>query len=89
MSEHSSSGAETLLAFLVGGAVGAVAALLLAPATGRETRERLSDWTENARHKGEKFLREKRDHLAEKVEEHKDRLGTAFEAGKKAYRDVS
>ncbi len=36
------SGSQMLLAFLCGSAIGTVAALLLAPASGAETRQRLS-----------------------------------------------
>ena len=44
MSDNSGAGAGTiLLAFLVGAVAGAAVALLYAPATGRETREYLSD----------------------------------------------
>jgi gas vesicle protein len=49
------TGAGTLLlAFLVGAAAGAAVALLYAPATGRETRERLSEKArEGARRAGD------------------------------------
>jgi len=44
MADNSGAGTGTvLLAFLVGAIAGAAVALLYAPATGRETREYLSD----------------------------------------------
>jgi gas vesicle protein len=44
MADERGAGAGTiLLAFLVGAAAGAAVALLYAPASGRETRERLSE----------------------------------------------
>ncbi len=44
MADNNSAGTGTvLLAFLVGAVAGAAVALLYAPATGRETREYLSD----------------------------------------------
>ncbi len=39
------SGSAILMAFLAGASAGAVAALLLAPASGRETRQRLREVT--------------------------------------------
>ena len=39
MSENSSSGGDKFLFFLAGAGIGAVVALLLAPKSGRETRE--------------------------------------------------
>ena len=37
------SGSDVLMAFLIGGATGAVLALLFAPRSGEETRELISD----------------------------------------------
>jgi gas vesicle protein len=50
MSEESyrTSGINLVCAFLVGAAAGAAVAYLTAPSSGRETRERLKDWTSNA-----------------------------------------
>ncbi|MBK8651046.1 MAG: YtxH domain-containing protein [Elusimicrobia bacterium] len=44
MSDNTSS--PSLAAFLVGAALGAAAALLLAPRSGRDTRRRLARWLE-------------------------------------------
>ncbi len=49
-----SNGGNVLLAFLTGAAAGAVIALLTAPQSGRETRERLRDATRAA---GDKFTK--------------------------------
>ncbi len=45
------SGAHLLIAFLAGAAAGAVVALLTAPRSGRETREKVQTWTEDLRAK--------------------------------------
>ena len=44
MSEHRGSGAELLLAFLVGAAAGAAVALLTTPRSGPEMRDSLATW---------------------------------------------
>ena len=49
--ERGSSAATVLLAFLGGAALGAVAALLLAPQSGRETREQLRGYARRAEDK--------------------------------------
>ena len=55
MSENSHVN-KVLLAFLVGTAAGAVAGLLLAPRTGKETRKRLSRWIGDLEDKGEDLI---------------------------------
>jgi gas vesicle protein len=44
-----SSGARTFVSFLIGAAAGAVTALLLAPYTGQESREKIKDAARSAR----------------------------------------
>lgn len=46
--DRGSSAATVMLAFLGGAAIGAVAALLLAPQTGRESREQLRGYARRA-----------------------------------------
>ncbi|MDE2293171.1 MAG: YtxH domain-containing protein [Elusimicrobia bacterium] len=75
---------DGVLAFLIGGAVGAALGLLLAPRKGAETREMLTDWLEERRTKAGEFVREERDTLAQK----KEKIEAAWEAGKKAYRET-
>ncbi len=48
MADERGSSAAVLLAFLGGAALGAVAALLLAPQSGRETREQLRGYARRA-----------------------------------------
>jgi gas vesicle protein len=102
MSDDSgSSASSTILAFLLGGLTGAALAILYAPRSGRETREmlgeRLREGTERGRELRGKVASRSREALddageylsrgKETVERHKDRLATAIEAGRQAYRE--
>jgi gas vesicle protein len=60
MTEKSNAGSG-FLTFLLGAAAGAVAGILLAPRSGRETRERLQDWFEDLEGKGQDLMEEGRD----------------------------
>lgn len=90
---HAVSGSAMVLAFVGGAAVGAIAALLLAPQSGRESRDQLKDY---ARRAGDN-LREATDkasgtwHTAvdkgrEVVKEQKSILKEALDAGREAMR---
>jgi len=90
-----------ILSFLVGALTGAAAAVLLAPRSGRETREMLGDkWRETAdrsRELGEQAVQRSREVLDDasgyvdrqrgELEKRRDRLAAAVEAGKQAYRE--
>ena len=80
MGEERSS--DTLMAFLLGAAAGAVAGLLLAPRSGEETRERVRDWMEDTREKTRDIIEKERETLHHK----KEQMTSAFDAAKKAYR---
>jgi hypothetical protein len=71
--EPRGSGAATVaLAFLAGAALGAGVALLLAPRTGRETREKLRGWMDEAAGQagqGADRVREAVSHAAAVIEE--------------------
>jgi len=80
--------------FFLGGLIGAAAALLLAPRTGRETREllvehggefarRAQEMANDAQGRAGELL----DKSRELFEEQTQRLMTAFEAGKDAMRE--
>jgi gas vesicle protein len=82
MARDEGGGAGTvLLAFLVGAIAGAAAALLYAPATGRETRDYLGEKARESR--------DKANELAEKgrkvFNEGRETLTTAIERGREAY----
>jgi len=91
--DRGSSAAGVLLAFLSGAALGAVAALLLAPQSGRESRKQLRGYARRA----EDDLRELAGRASEVIEEavgegqeflesKKSMLREAFEAGREAMR---
>jgi gas vesicle protein len=80
--------------FLFGGVIGAVTALLLAPRTGRETREFLAEHGEEFARRAQEMATEAQgragewlDKSRELFEEQTQRLMTAFEAGRDAMRD--
>jgi len=84
--DRGSSSAGVLLAFLSGAALGAVAALLLTPQTGHESREQLRGYARRA----EGDLRDLAGRAGEVVEEFVDSKKTvlreAFDAGREAMR---
>jgi len=61
MSEERGCAPGILLAFLLGGVVGAGLALLLAPLSGAETRKRIRDVAEEVKEKAEGAIGEIRD----------------------------
>ena len=72
---------DGVVAFLLGGVLGAIVGLLLAPRSGEETRELLADWLEENRDRTRRFLDEERDVL----QSQKEKIEAAWQAGKKAY----
>lgn len=91
--ERGTSLGTVLLAFLSGAALGAVAALLLAPQSGEESREQVRGYArrteENLRElagKAGETLDEAVEKGREFVEENKSVLTEAFEAGREAMR---
>jgi gas vesicle protein len=77
--------------FFLGGIIGAAAALLLTPKTGREARELLSarggEFARKAQEIAQGRAGEWLDKSRELFEEQTQRLMTAFEAGKDAMRE--
>jgi gas vesicle protein len=90
-----------VLSFLVGALSGAALAVLFAPRSGRETREllgeKLRETADRGRRAGEKVLERGREtaedaasyleRQREALEKRRDRLASAVEAGRQAYRD--
>jgi gas vesicle protein len=81
-----------LLSFLLGGLVGAGFALLMAPQSGRETRQKIKDLTDDVKEKAMGYAGEVKEKVATGVdkgrdlyEEKKSIITTAIEAGKEAY----
>ena len=80
--QRDDSGAGTVVvAFVLGAITGAAVALLMAPATGEETRRLLADKAREGRDKAGEAARQGR----EIWERQRDTLSTAFERGKEAY----
>ncbi|SNB48037.1 YtxH domain-containing protein [Geobacter sp. DSM 9736] len=80
-----------LMAFLAGAAVGTGLALLYAPKTGKELRDRISDMTDDAVDKIKTYVTEAQDKIKttldegkELLKEKKSVLSSALEAGKEA-----
>ncbi len=80
--------------FFLGGLIGAAAALLLAPRSGRETRELLAEHSGEFARRAQEVATDAQgragewlDKSRELFEEQTQRLMTAFEAGKDAMRE--
>lgn len=87
-----SNTSDTLLAFLVGAAVGGIAALLLAPEKGEVTRKKIQKGFGELQKKGEeayeeieKSLEDKAKELAKLAKSQGDAVKEAFNEGKSAY----
>ncbi|HET8948788.1 MAG TPA: YtxH domain-containing protein [Candidatus Polarisedimenticolia bacterium] len=65
---------SSFTAFLLGAAVGAVAALLFAPAAGAETRARMKKFTKDATREARKRFEQGREKLGQVVEDVEDAL---------------
>lgn len=95
MSDQENSTSGVLLSFIVGGLAGAALAVLFAPRAGRETREMLAERVKDGLAKGrgmkDDVVRRSehlRDEAVDFLEERKERLGAALEAGQQAYREA-
>jgi len=94
MGENESNGGSKLGFFLAGLGVGAIIALLFAPASGEEAREYLgrkaNEGREYVRGQGREIQRQAEE-LVEKAKElvtqQKEQLSAALEAGKQAYQE--
>jgi gas vesicle protein len=82
--DEGAGGGSVLLAFILGAVSGAAVALLYAPATGKETREMLS---ERAR-EGRERAREAAERGRQVFNEGRDSLATAIEKGREAYQQA-
>ena len=99
--EGGNGASGVILSFLVGALTGAAVAVLLAPRSGRETREilgeRWRDAADRSRQLGEQAAQKGREVVDEAsgyverqrgaLEKRRDRLAAAVEAGKQAYRE--
>jgi len=81
-----------LLSFLLGGLVGAGFALLLAPQSGRETRQKIKDLTDDVKEKAMEYAGDVKEKVTSTIdkgkevyEEKKSIITSAIDAGKDAY----
>jgi gas vesicle protein len=84
MSDDSGNAGKILTAFVFGAAVGAAVALLFAPATGKDTREFLTEKAREGREKATEAARQAREVLARQ----RETLSSAIERGRDAYREA-
>jgi len=78
MAEDKHNGAGgVVVAFTLGALVGAVVALLFAPAKGEETRELITEKAREQAQKTKEFLKQQRDNLATAVDRGREAYQTA------------
>ena len=94
MSHHEDgySAGTVVLSFLLGGMVGAGVALLFAPKSGRETRQRIMELAEDVRDRADDYYEHAKSGVSSTLDKGKDLfqekksiITTAVEAGKEAY----
>ena len=73
-----------MMAFIVGAVTGAAAALLLAPATGEDTRRYLTDRAKTGRERANEAARQGREFVARQ----RETVATAIERGREAYKNA-
>ena len=85
-------GGSVFFSFLLGGLVGAGIALLLAPKSGSETRQKIREFSEEVKEKAEGYVGQTKEKLTSTLEkgkglyaEKKTVITSAIEAGKEAY----
>jgi len=78
-------GAAVLLAFLLGGAFGALTTLLYAPESGRRTRVRIRRLTEDLQERALDVAEEVRDRVEDAMGQGREAVLSALEAGKEAF----
>ncbi len=90
--ESGQSAGSLILAFFIGGLVGAGVALLLAPQPGVEARKKIKELAEEAKEKATEYAEQVKSKVTSTVgkgkeilEEKKSLITTAVEAGKEAY----
>lgn len=102
MSDRDSAASDVLMAFLIGGVTGAALALLLAPRSGEETREMISDAAreaarrareaaERGREIGERAVERGRrmvDDAAEAVGRQSDRMAEGLEKAARSAKET-
>ena len=90
--ESGHSAGSLILAFFVGGVVGAGVALLFAPQSGKETRHKIKELADETKEKASEYTEQVKGKVTstlgkgkELFEEKKSLVTTAISAGKEAY----
>ena len=81
-SDGGSVAGAAILGVLVGGVLGAVAGLLLAPASGRETRRRIVDTSADAKDRTLDLIDESRERMSDLVDESRSRISDLVRDGR-------
>ena len=81
MARDDSAAGTVVVAFVLGAVTGAAVALLLAPATGEETRRKLAERAREGRDRAGEAARQGRELWSRQ----RDHLASAFERGREAY----
>ena len=92
MKDEGYGSGSVLLSFLLGGVVGAGLALLFAPQSGRETRQKIKDLADDVKEKSAEYVNQAKEKATSLVDEgkgyydeKKSILKSAVDAGKEAY----
>ena len=87
-------GGGNLAAFLLGGLIGGALGVLFAPKSGKESREKMREFMDEASGKGEDLVREARERGEQMFAEGKEKFGakksqvqSAVEAARRAYQE--
>jgi len=73
-----------LMAFLAGGLIGAGLALLYAPVSGRETRDRIGGLAEDLKKKSEEWTGDVKQKVEQFIDEERSVIKSAYDAGREA-----
>ena len=89
--EFNASSGSWLLSFVLGGLIGAAFALLVAPRSGRQTREQIKDLAEDVKEKAGTYYDKAKDQVstvmqkgADLLEQKKTELGVACQRGERS-----
>ena len=72
------------MAFLAGGLIGAGLALLYAPVSGRETRDRIGGLAEDLKKKSEEWTGDVKQKVEQFIDEERSVIKSAYDAGREA-----
>lgn len=90
--KENEEGTSRAFYFILGGLLGAAAAILFAPGSGRETRQRIRDFADDVRSRAGEYAEDVKGTVScqiqkgkEMLSERKSMIKSAVEAGKEAY----